>query len=81
MNKSLICKYNLFLHLKAYDLELARAKEYRIWAYRKAAWTVDEWPEDISTLYESQGEDGLQTLPGIGQNIAREISKWLQGMS
>jgi DNA polymerase/3'-5' exonuclease PolX len=30
------------LFLRTYDLELEQAKDYRIWAYRKAAWTVDE---------------------------------------
>ena len=47
---------------------------YRIWAYRKAAWCVDEYPESISRLYQVQGINGLLTLPEIGKNIAGEIA-------
>jgi len=66
------------LFLKTYDLELMQADERRIWAYRKAAWTVDEWPEDLRLLFAAHGEAGLQQLPAIGKNIAREIALWLK---
>ncbi|MBN1995023.1 MAG: hypothetical protein JW953_20175 [Anaerolineae bacterium] len=66
------------LFLKIYDLELNMAKEYRIWAYRKAAWTVDEWPESIAEIYQAKGEAGLRALPGIGRSLAGEIAGWLQ---
>ncbi|MBN1812999.1 MAG: radical SAM protein [Anaerolineae bacterium] len=65
------------LFLKTYDLELEQAKAYRLWAYRKAAWTVDELDESIADIYESRGEAGLQALPGIGKSIAAQIAKWL----
>ncbi len=65
------------LFLKTYDLELEGAKEYRIWAYRKAAWTVDEWPESVGELYQARGEAGLRELPGIGKSLAGEIARWL----
>jgi DNA repair photolyase len=67
----------LFLH--AYDLELEQAKDSRIWAYRKAAWTVDEWPESVAELYEARGETGLQELPNVGRSIAGRIACWLKG--
>jgi hypothetical protein len=66
------------LFLKTYDLELEQAKEYRLWAYRKAAWTVDELPESIAAIYGAKGEAGLQALPGIGGSIAAQIAVWLQ---
>jgi hypothetical protein len=66
------------LFFKCYDLELAGAKDYRLWAYRKAAWMVDEWPASIAELYDAQGEGGLRELPGIGRSLAQEISKWLR---
>jgi len=65
------------LFLKTYDLELEQAKEYRLWAYRKAAWTVDELPEPIDAIYEARGEAGLRELPGIGKSIAARIAGWL----
>jgi hypothetical protein len=65
------------LFLRTYDLELEEAQDYRIWAYRKAAWTVDEWPESIAGIYRARGEAGLRELPGIGSSLAREIAGWL----
>lgn len=69
------------LFLKTYDLELALSHEQRIWAYRKAAWTVDELSESVAELYESRGEAGLRELPGIGKSIAVEIAKALGTIS
>jgi DNA repair photolyase len=66
------------LFLKTYELELAQAQSYRVWAYRKAAWTVDEWPESIAEVFESLGESGLQQLPGIGKGVAAEIARCLR---
>jgi DNA repair photolyase len=66
------------LFLKTYDLELEEAKDYRIWAYRKAAWTVDEWPESVAAIYEARGEAGLRELPGVGKRLAEQIGGWLE---
>jgi DNA polymerase/3'-5' exonuclease PolX len=66
------------LFLKTYDLELAEAQPYRIWAYRKAAWTVDECPQSVADVFQSSGEAGLRELPGIGKGIATEIARYLQ---
>jgi DNA repair photolyase len=66
------------LFLKTYDLELEQATDQRIWAYRKAAWTVDESSENIREIYSSQGEAGLRKLPGIGMRLAGLIGHWLQ---
>ena len=65
------------LFFKTYDLELEQAKDFRIWAYRKAAWTVDELPESIAEVYQSGGKDGLQALPGIGGRLSGQIAQWL----
>lgn len=65
------------LFLRVYDLELEQATLQRLWAYRKAAWAVDEWPESIADVSNKRGEAGLQELPGIGKKIAAEIGRWL----
>jgi DNA polymerase/3'-5' exonuclease PolX len=57
---------------------LEQAKEYRLWAYRKAAWTVDELDESIAEIYEARGEAGLRELPAIGKKLAARIAEWLQ---
>jgi DNA polymerase/3'-5' exonuclease PolX len=66
------------LFLKTYDLELERASSYRIWAYRKAAWAVDEAQESIDTIYELGGQAGLQEIPAIGKRLAAQIATWLE---
>jgi DNA repair photolyase len=66
------------LFLKTYDLELEQAKSYRIWAYRKAAWTVDELDQSLTEIYLTQGEAGLQNLPNIGKSISGVIAQWLE---
>lgn len=65
------------LFLRTYDLELEQAPDYRIWAYRKASWTVDELSESIAGIYEAKGEAGLRELPGIGKSLAGQIGAWL----
>jgi Helix-hairpin-helix domain len=62
------------LFLKTYDLELEQANDFRIWAFRKAAWTVDELQENIGEVYATQGEAGLRALPGIGKSLSAEIA-------
>ena len=48
-----------------------------MWAYRKAAWAVDELPESIRDLWAARGETGLRDVPAVGMNLAREIAGWL----
>jgi DNA repair photolyase len=66
------------LHRKAYDLELEEAQMFRIWAYRRAAWTVDELPESIATIYSQKSKKGLVKLPNIGTRIASQIAEWIR---
>jgi hypothetical protein len=66
------------LFLRTYDLELEGGNQYQIWAYRKAAWAVDESKESITDIFQTGGESGLQKLPGIGKSISAQIGKWLQ---
>ena len=65
------------LFLAAYDLELEQAASYRIWAYRKAAWAIDEWPESLDELYRAGGEARLQQIPAVGKSLAVHIGRWL----
>jgi DNA repair photolyase len=66
------------LFLRAYDLFLEQAASYRQWAYRKAAWAIDEMEEDVEQLYRRRGRKGLQSIKGVGKKLAGEIEGWLQ---
>jgi DNA repair photolyase len=66
------------LFLRTYDLELEEAPGYRVWAYRKAAWAVDECPTSVAEILAARGENGLRELPGVGTSIAREVAAWVR---
>jgi DNA repair photolyase len=65
------------LFLKIHDLELEPAAPQRIWAYRKAAWAVDEFPKSIAVVLSAMGETGIRAIPGLPPGIAKEIAEWL----
>ena len=65
------------LFLKTWELGLEEADERRLWAYRRAAWTVDELAVSVKGMYDEQGVKGLMTLPGVGKRIAGLIASWL----
>jgi DNA repair photolyase len=65
------------LFLGAYDLFLEDAKSYRQWAYRKAAWAVDEMETDVRAIYGEHGRRGLERIKGVGSTLAAEIEGWL----
>lgn len=59
-------------------LEQQGANPFRVNAYRAAARTVAELPEEAAVLYERTGMDGLTALPGIGRSLAAAISEMLR---
>jgi putative hydrolase len=54
-------------------LEQQGANPFRIQAYRRAADTVAQLPEDLRDLVERQGMEGLLDLPGIGRGMAKAV--------
>lgn len=65
------------LFLRAYELEIELAPARGIWAYRKAAWTVDEHGESLAALVDRDGEAAIARLPDVPPAIAREIAAHL----
>jgi hypothetical protein len=58
-------------------LEQQGSDRFRIGAFRRAARVARGWPEDLRALFERDGVDGLEALPGIGPAIARAIRELL----
>jgi Holliday junction resolvasome RuvABC DNA-binding subunit len=60
------------------------ANPFRVSAYRKAATTVRDLPEDLSTIVGRGGLPGLEALPNIGRGIAAALlemtrsGRWIQ---
>jgi DNA polymerase (family 10) len=56
-------------------LEAQQANAFRVKAYRDAAETVRNLDQRVHTLLSGQGMAGLQSLPGIGESLARTIEQ------
>ena len=69
------------LQNKLYQMELDCASRYRIWAYRKAAWTLENLPESVAEIYAQKGRKGLENLKDVGKSLALEIELQLQEIS
>jgi DNA repair photolyase len=65
------------LFIRLYRLQLEQAPQSQLWAYRKAAWAVDEAAEGVDTIYRERGEAGLRALPGLSNELASGIARWL----
>ena len=64
------------LFLKCWELDLELASPARVWAYRKAAWTVDALPRSVADIHR-RIRTGLQQLPDVDDAVARDIERWL----
>jgi len=65
-------------------LEAQGANPFRVSAYRKAAATVIDLPEDLTSVIAREGLPGLESLPNIGRGIAAALlemtrtGRWIQ---
>ena len=65
-------------------LDAQGANPFRVGAYRRAAETVRDLPEDLARLIDREGLEGLEALPGIGRGIASALlemnrtGRWMQ---
>jgi len=66
------------LAYKLYMLELENKNTSRIWAYRKAAWAVEDLEQDIGLVYRTMGAKGLASIPNISSQIVPEIETLLR---
>jgi DNA repair photolyase len=69
LNKRIVEKLAYKLHL----LELENASLSQIWAYRKAAWAVEDLEQDVGLVYRSLGRKGLESIPAVSPQLAAEI--------
>ncbi|OGN90674.1 MAG: hypothetical protein A2Y88_12690 [Chloroflexi bacterium RBG_13_48_10] len=62
---------------KVHALELENAAASRIWAYRKAAWAVEDLEQDIGLIDRTLGLKGIESIPKISPQLAKEIEELL----
>ena len=61
------------LAYKLHMLELENSTPSQIWAFRKAAWAVEDLEQEVGLVYRSLGSKGLESIPNISPTLAREI--------
>ncbi|MCX6029172.1 MAG: hypothetical protein NT169_07690 [Chloroflexi bacterium] len=62
---------------QVYAMELHREASQRIWAYRKAAWAIEDLEQEIGLVYRTMGLRGLQSIRDVGPGLAAEVEKLL----
>lgn len=62
---------------RAYEMEIHQEPDYHIWAYRKAAWAIEDLEQNIGLIHQSLGLKGLQSIPNVGPLSGRVIEKML----
>jgi DNA repair photolyase len=59
---------------QVYAMELDGQSSHRVWAYRRAAWAIEDLDQDIALVHRTLGLKGLQSIPNVGS----EIAEWLR---
>ena len=68
-------------YLKARELQLSGQGGYHEWAYRKAAWSLDELEVSVKDMLRDKGVEGLPAIEAIGKSLANVISEYFKGNS
>lgn len=60
---------------RMYELEEVQWKPR---AYREAAYGVEGLSRDVKEIYEKEGKDALEDIPGVGESIADHIVEYIE---
>ncbi|MEW5759698.1 MAG: hypothetical protein AB1779_02910 [Candidatus Thermoplasmatota archaeon] len=74
INKKIAEKF----YIEARELQMSGQSSYKEWAYRKAAWALDDLKESIMKIYQNKGIDGIMEIKGIGKSLASQIDNFLR---
>ncbi|RPH75421.1 MAG: hypothetical protein EHM80_16285, partial [Nitrospiraceae bacterium] len=64
---------------ECYWMDLNHAPAQRVWAYRKAAWAIEDTEQDVGLIYRAMGRKGLEGIENVGPRMAEVIEKLLPG--
>ncbi|HJX23832.1 MAG TPA: radical SAM protein [Candidatus Bathyarchaeia archaeon] len=65
-------------YLEARELQIAGQERAKEWAYRRAAWSLDDLEESVREIIRKRGADALLEIEGIGKSLADRIAAFLQ---
>ena len=66
---------------EVYTMELRGEASRRVWAYRKAAWAIEDTPQDLGLIYQAMGRKGLESIQNIGQRMAGAVEGLLKELT
>ena len=58
---------------QVYDMELRGEAQQRVWAYRKAAWAIEDTPQDLGLICRQMGMKGLEGIENVGSKLAQVV--------
>jgi hypothetical protein len=62
-------------------VELENAPKQRVWAYRKAAWTIQDTMQDLGLIYQMMGRKGLDRIGNVGPKMAEVVEGLINGLA
>jgi hypothetical protein len=60
---------------RVYALEIEGRPAPQVWAFRKAAWAIEDIEQDVGLVYRRMGLKGLQSIQGVGPAMADEVER------
>jgi len=63
---------------QCYWQELDNAPGQRVWAYRKAAWAIEDLEQDVGLIYRQMGRKGLEGIENVGPRLAEVVERLIQ---
>jgi hypothetical protein len=66
---------------ECYWMELDNAPGPRVWAYRKAAWVIEELEQDVALIYRQKGRKGLESIENVGPRLVEVVAGLISELS
>jgi len=63
---------------QVYLMELTNEPNRRVWAYRRAAWAIEDTEQDLRLIYRQMGRKGLESIENVGPRLARVVEAMIQ---
>ena len=51
-----------------------------MWAYRKAAWAIEDLEQDVGLVYGQMGRKGLESIDSVEPRLAAVVENLLSGL-
>jgi DNA repair photolyase len=63
---------------ECYWMELDNVPQQRVWAYRRAAWAIEDTEQDLGLIYRAMGRKGLESIENVGPKLALVVEQFLK---